>query len=118
MSEEENIIYRVLFHQDGKIFEVYSRYISEESLVGFLEVDELVLSESRSTILVDPNEEKLRQEFKGVQRSYIPIHLILRIDEVLKEGLCAVTDASEKATNISQFPGKQVRRKSHEDNTE
>jgi len=117
MTDEENIIYRVLFHQDGKIFEVYARYVSEESLVGFLEVDELILNESRSTILVDPTEEKMRHEFKDVQRSYIPIHLILRIDEVLKEGISLIK-SDKKSSNISQFPGKPFRRAPGEDKLE
>lgn len=109
MIDEENIVYRILFHQDGKIFEVYARYISEESLVGFLEIEELVLNESRSTILVDPAEEKMRSEFKDVQRSYIPVHLVLRIDEVLKEGVSLIK-SEKKGGNISQFPGKPFRR--------
>lgn len=117
MTDEDNTIYRVLFHQDGQIFEVYSRYISEESLVGFLEVDELVLNESRSTVLVDPKEEKLRHEFRDVQRTYIPVHLVLRIDEVQKEGMSLVKDASNK-TNISQFPGKTFRKRPAEDSSE
>ena len=38
--------------------------------------------DQNSQIVVDPNEEKLKNEFKGVQRSYIPINCIMRIDEV------------------------------------
>lgn len=117
MTDEENIVYRVLFHQDGKIFEVYSRFVSEESLVGFLEVDELVLNDSRSTILVDPTEEKMRHEFKDVQRTYIPIHLIIRIDEIIKEGISAIK-SEKKSDNISQFPGKPFRRSPGEDTSE
>ena len=116
MTDEENTIYRVIFHQDGQIFEVYSRYISEESLVGFLEVDEIILNESRSTVLIDPKEEKIRNEFKGVQRSYIPVHLVIRIDEVLKEGVASVKDANK--TNVSQFPGKTFRKRPLEDQPE
>ncbi len=118
MTDEENIIYRVLFHQDNKIFEVYSRYVSEETLVGFLEVEDLVLSETRSTVLVDPNEEKMRQEFKDVQRCYIPIHLILRIDEVVKEGLSLLKNSDEKSSNVSPFPGKPFARAPAEDKSE
>lgn len=119
MTDEDNIIYRVLFQQNGDICEVYSRYISEENLVGFLEVDELVLTESRSTVLVDPKEEKLRHEFKDVQRSYIPIHLVLRIDEVLKSDASGAKDASSTGTNVSPFPGKKFRQTTPvEDNSE
>lgn len=115
MIDEDNFIYRVLFHQDGKLYEVYAKYISEESLVGFLEIDELVFHETRSSIVVDPTEEKLREEFKGVQRSYIPTHLVVRIDEVKKHGVSSVTDLK---SNVSRFPGKSRRREICEDKSE
>lgn len=115
MTDEENILYRVLFHQDNKIFEVYSNYISEEALVGFLEVEDLVLTELHSTILIDPdNEDRMRQEFKEVKRCYIPIHLILRIDEIVKEG-ASLRNLGEKTSNVSQFPGKPFHRVPTED---
>ena len=42
---------------------------------------------NRSKMLIDPAEDRLRSEFEGVQRSYIPMHAIVRIDEVEKEGV-------------------------------
>jgi len=53
---------------------------------------------------VDPSEEKLKNEFSGVNRSYIPIQAIIRIDEVDKEGASKVSDASGGGNNISSFP--------------
>lgn len=115
MTDENNFIYRVLFHQENKLYEVYAKYISEESLVGFLEIDELVFHETRSGIVVDPTEEKLREVFKGVQRSYIPTHLVLRIDEVKKQGISSI---KELTSNVSRFPGKSKRHQTHEDTSE
>lgn len=105
---EEKPLYRVVFVQNEQVYELYARYLTEESLMGFIEIEELVFNETRSEVLVDPAEEKLRAEFKGVRRSYIPLHAILRIDEVIKEGVARVVAAvsSEKKNNISQFPGK------------
>ena len=40
----------------------------------------------RSNLLVDPSEEKLKAEFGQVQRTYVPIQSVIRIDEVSKEG--------------------------------
>jgi hypothetical protein len=68
---------------------------------GFVEVEELVFGE-RSQILVDPGEEKLKNEFSGVKRSYIPLQAIIRIDEVEKEGAARISDAS--SAKISPFP--------------
>lgn len=97
-------VYRVLFTQADKPYEVYARYISEETLMGFIEIEELVFNESAS-LLVDPGEEKMKLEFTNVKRCYIPMHAILRIDEVL-----STTKANEvsnkRAGNVSHFPNK------------
>ncbi len=53
-------------------------------------------------MLVDPAEEKLKSEFEGVNRSYIPMHSIVRIDEVAKEGVGKISEP--KGTNVSHFP--------------
>lgn len=108
MSDDDNIIYRVLFYQDNKLYEIYSQYISEESLVGFLEVEELIFKDASTSVVVDPGEEKLRQEFKGVTRSYIPIHLVQRIDEVQKEGIGTIKEVKSPKSNVSQFPGMKM----------
>ena len=40
----------------------------------------------RSTVVVDPTEEKLQTEFAGVDATHIPMHSIVRIDQVAKRG--------------------------------
>ncbi len=102
MGKSESI-YRVIFNQEGKQYEIYARYISEDTLMGFIEVEELVFSKELS-VVVDPNEEKLRNEFKGVQRFYVPMHAIMRIDEVAKEGQAVIRDSNDKQGNVSHFP--------------
>ena len=103
-------IYRVLFVQNDQMYEVYARYLTEESLMGFIEIEELIFHETKSSLVVDPSEEKLRAEFKDVKRSYIPLHAILRIDEVMKEGVGRMTTADpldEKQNNVSHLPLKK-----------
>ena len=109
MSDEENIMYRVVFHQDGKVYEIYAEYISEESLVGFLELEDLIFTDMPSGLVLDPNEEKLRHEFKGVKRSYVPIHLVIRIDEVEREGVSTLKEVKGTVSNISHFPSARIR---------
>lgn len=109
MSEQDlqHPLYRVIFVQHDKVYEVYARFLTEESLMGFIEIEELIFHDTKSSLLVDPTEEKLRVEFKGVRRSYIPLHTILRIDEVMKEGSARVTSSdtlSEKRGNVSHLP--------------
>ena len=97
-----NPIYKVIFYNQGQVYEVYARAIYQSEMYGFIEVEEFVFGE-RSQMIVDPGEEKLKGEFSRVKRSYIPLHSIVRIDEVEKEGACKVTDiqASDK---VAQFP--------------
>src|SRR3990167_2484735 len=108
MAEQENQpIYRVIFIQNEKLYEVYARYLTEESLMGFIEIEELIFEDTKSGIVIDPTEEKLRAEFKGVKRSYIPLHTILRIDEVMKEGAARMTSPENvtlKTGNVSHLP--------------
>src|SRR3989338_9246306 len=104
---EQQPIYRIIFMQHDKLYEVYAKYLTEESLMGFIEIEELVFQETKSTVVVDPSEEKLRTEFKSVKRSYIPLHTILRIDEVIKEGAAYMTTTEksmEKKGNVSHLP--------------
>lgn len=95
-------IYKVIFNNQGEVFEVYARYIYQSDLYGFIEIEELLFGE-RSQVLVDPGEEKLKAEFTGVKRSYIPVQSIIRIDEVDKQGVAKV---SEGKGNVTQFPAK------------
>ena len=90
--------YKVLFHNQGQIFEVYAKNIYQSDLYGFVEVEDYVFG-NHSQMLIDPAEDKLRSEFEGVQRSFIPMHSIVRIDEVEKEGVAKITNnGGEKVT--------------------
>jgi hypothetical protein len=95
-------IYKVIFYNQGQIYEIYARQIYQSDLYGFIEVEELVFGE-KSGVLVDPGEEKLKSEFDGVNRSYIPMHAVVRIDEVAKEGVGSITEA-KTGNNVSPFP--------------
>ncbi len=91
----EQPLYRVIFMQEDEIYEVYARYLSEEGLIGFIELDELVFSDGQS-LVVDPSEEKLRHEFRDVKRTYVPLHQLLRIDEVVREGSPKIKGVDKK----------------------
>lgn len=94
-------IYRVKFVNQEKLYEVYCSQIYQSDLFGFIEIEEMIFGE-RSQLLVDPGEEKLQKEFSGVKRSFIPMHSIVRIDEVDKEGTPKMSDS--KGGNVSIFP--------------
>jgi hypothetical protein len=97
-----NHIFKIMFVNQGKVYEIYARKVSHGSLFGFIEVEELVFGE-RSTVVLDPGEERIKSEFDGVKRTYLPLQSILRIDEVRKQGVSKVV-APEGVSNISPFP--------------
>ena len=94
-------IYKIIFHNSGQVYEIFARQIYQSDMWGFVEVEQLVFGE-RSQILVDPGEEKIKNEFSGVKRSYIPLPSIVRIDEVDKEGPARVSDGG--GAKIAPFP--------------
>jgi len=96
-------IYRVIFHNQDKIFEVYAKSVSQGALFGFIEIEQLVFGE-KSSLVVDPSEETLKTEFSNVTRTYIPMHSIIRIDEVNKQGLAKISQHAEHGNNVSPFP--------------
>lgn len=95
-------VFRVTFLNQGKVYEIYAKRVQQGELYGFVEVEELVFQQV-SAVLVDPSEERLKNEFQGVSRSLIPIHAIIRIDEVEKQGQSKIVDLGEKS-NVAVFP--------------
>jgi hypothetical protein len=94
-------IFKVVFVNQGKVYEIYARKVQHGALFGFIEVEELVFGE-RTTVVVDPTEEKVKAEFEGVKRTHLPIHSVVRIDEVRKEGISKISNF--EGSNIAQFP--------------
>ncbi len=94
-------LYKVIFMNQGQVYEIYARSVGQGSLFGFIEVEELVFGE-RTTVVVDPSEERLKDEFDAVKRTYLPMHSIIRIDEVEKPGVSKVS--SVEGSNVSPFP--------------
>ena len=94
-------IFKVVFVNQGKVYEVYARKVSHGNMFGFIEVEDLVFGE-RTSVVLDPSEERIKAEFEGVKRSYLPLHCVLRIDEVKKQGVSKIV--SFEGANVAQFP--------------
>ena len=94
-------LYKVAFMSQGQVYEVYARSVGQGDLFGFIVIEELVFGE-RSTVVLDPSEEKIKAEFKNVRRTYLPMHSIIRIDEVDKEGTAKISKL--EGSNVAQFP--------------
>ena len=94
-------IYKVVFMSHGRVYEIYARSVSHGELFGFVAVEELVFN-ARSAVVVDPSEERIKAEFEGVNRTWLPLHSVVRIDEVEKQGVSKISQA--EGGNVAQFP--------------
>ena len=96
MSEKH--IYKVIFFNRDEIYEVYAQNVYEGDMYGFIVIEDFIFGE-KSSVLIDPSEEKLRNEFEEVSRTFIPIHEIIRIDQVKKRGVSKISSSSKKNSN-------------------
>jgi len=101
-SKPARRIFKVSFISQGKVYEIYAASVSQGDLFGFVAVEQLLFGE-KSQVVVDPSEESLKLEFDGVKRTFIPLHAVLRIDEVEQPGAGRITDA-EKGGKVTAFP--------------
>jgi len=93
-------VYKIIFIQLGEIYEVFAKQIYQSDMYGFIEVEEYIFNKDKQ-LVVDPSSEKLEKEFAQVERSYIPINAILRIDEVRETGEAKIKKNKDR---VSPFP--------------
>ncbi len=96
-----NTIFKVIFYNEGKVYEIFALEVYPSDMMNFVTVEQLTFN-NKNTVVVDPSEEKLKAEFESVERTYIPMHSIVRIDEVNKVGVAKITQTDQK---VAQFPG-------------
>ncbi|MCH7508012.1 MAG: DUF1820 family protein [Proteobacteria bacterium] len=95
-------LYKIIFLNQGKVYELFSEGVTSSGLWGFIEVSDLVF-ETGEGLVVDPTEEKMRQEFSGAKVLHLPIQSVLRVEEVEKRGQCLIRDR-ESGENVTPFP--------------
>ena len=100
-KDEKQHVYRILFQNNGQVYEVYARNIYQSELYGFVEIEDYTFG-TKSQLVIDHSEETLRNESEGLQRSFIPMHAVVRIDEVEKEGVAKIT--STDGSTVTAFP--------------
>lgn len=96
-------IYRVTFRNDAELYEVYCQKVGQSDLFGFIEIAGFLFGE-RSSLVVDPSEEKLKIEFAGVERTLVPLHAVVRIDTVDKKGSSKVHSVAAKGGKVTSLP--------------
>ncbi len=103
-------LYKIIFHNQGKVYELYSEGVTSSGLWGFIEVSDLVF-ETGDGLVVDPTEEKMRQEFSSARVLHLPIQSVVRVEEVEKRGQCLIRDrkSGEKVTPLPVSPPNRSR---------
>lgn len=96
-------LYKISFLNHGKVYELYARHVATSSLWGFTEVGELVF-DIRDGVLVDPTEERLRDEFGATRVLHLPMQSVIRIEEVEKKGQARIRDAGSGEQVVTPFP--------------
>jgi hypothetical protein len=102
VSSKEKSTFRIQFHNNNKIYELYAHEVGQSHMGGFIEIGQIIFGD-HSKLLIDPAEEKLKHEFANVKHTYIPHFAVIRIDEVDRCGKSRILD-SDGAT-VTVFPG-------------
>jgi len=107
MPKQNKAVFRIQFQHRDQLIELYAGGVSQSSMMAFIEVSELIFDQ-KTELLIDPSEEKIKAEFGDVKSTYIPIHSIIRIDEVIKAGSNKIRPLEKHdlaGSRISPFPG-------------
>jgi len=94
--------FRVSFLKHGKVYEIYCREVSTSDLWGFVNLGGLVFGD-KDAVVVDPTEERMRDEFRDVEALYLPMHSVLSIEKVSKRGQVVIRDR-ESGEKVTPFP--------------
>ena len=103
-------LFRIAFLNHGKVYELFCSGVCSSGLLGFVEVSGLVFGET-DALVVDPTEEKMRDEFDGVEVLHLPMHSVLRVEQVKKKGQAVIRDreSGEKVMPFPVQPGGRTR---------
>ena len=95
-------LYRVIFVNQGKVYELYAKRVTQGDLYGFIAIEGIVFGE-KSSVVIDPGEERLKAEFDGVQVTRIPLHAVIRVDEVARQGTAKIVPLNSRGDEISSL---------------
>ncbi|MDO5610909.1 MAG: DUF1820 family protein [Pseudomonadota bacterium] len=95
--------FRVTFQHQDTLYTVYARRVRASELWGFVEIAELDFDQ-RQGVLIDPVEERLRDEFSDTRALHLPMHNVLRVEEVAQRGASKIQDSRDPARVVMPFP--------------
>jgi hypothetical protein len=95
-------LFRVAFHNHGKVYELYCERVVSSDIWGFVEISGLQFA-AGDALVVDPTEERIRDEFKDVEVLHVPMHGVLRVEQVKQRGQSVIRDR-ESGEKVTPFP--------------
>ncbi|MCC5864894.1 MAG: DUF1820 family protein [Wenzhouxiangella sp.] len=103
-------MYKVSFLNQGKVYELYCNKVSGSELsYGFIEIAELIF-DAEDSVVIDPTEERMREEFADVEVLHVPMHSVIRVEQVKRRGACVIRD-SKSGEKVTPLPLDGPRRK-------
>jgi len=102
-------VYKIVFFNHGKVYELFAEKVESSHLYGFVEAAKLVF-DSGDKMVVDPTEERMRDEFADTESLMLPIQSVIRIEKVSRRGTCAIRDrkSGDKVTPLPlDGPGRK-----------
>ena len=110
MPTKNKPVFRIQFQHRDQLIDLYAHGVSQSSMMAFVELSDLIFNK-KTDIVIDPSEEKIKAEFDGVKSTYIPVHAIIRIDEVEKTGPNKIRPLDNKdssGSRIAPFPSSST----------
>lgn len=96
-------LYKITFLNHGKIYALYAHRVGGSHLWGFTEIAEMAF-DLHDGLVIDPTEERLRDEFGDTKSLHLPMQSIVRIEEVEKKGKSSIRDAASGENVVTPFP--------------
>lgn len=97
-------LYKIVFANQSKVYELFAKSVSSSDLYGFIRVGEL--SFEAGGVVVDPTEERMKEEFGNTDALHLPMHSVVRVEEVKERGAAKIRDsvAGEKVVPFQIGP--------------
>lgn len=102
-------MYKLIFYNHGKIYELFAERVDSSHLYGFIEASKLMFS-TDSRVVVDPTEERLRDEFRDTESLLLPLQSVVRVEKVNQRGACVIRErkSGDKVTVLPvDGPGRR-----------
>ena len=79
-TKRKKTYYKVSFIHQNEVYQICARTVGSSDIYGLIEMGEFLFPENK--LVYNPSEERIRKEFLGIERTWIPYNSVIRIDEV------------------------------------